>query len=533
MTPRKVQQHILPQAVYLRLMLILLISFLLILIARAYFLTPGQASGERLWQVSLDISFVAHKQETLLNISTPFTTPYIELIQQSISHPGMKIRHSKPTSDHKRGINAIASIDGKIEVTAEFLLQQSSVPTMWAPVLSTQMTERYLQDKDHLNINHETIQKLSEKLNDLSADNDKRLLQIYEYTHSFRKATKDLKRSAPEIIHSGQASAYERNIVFVALARSMQIPTRLVSGFILSEQNNIKPHTWVQSYNDNSWQAYDSYHGYQKSVPTSYLPFKYGDSELVTLVSGDGLNVEYFIEEVFHATLKKNRNEQSLSDIFNLPRLSLDTRNTLAILLLLPLGILITVIFRHFFGLHSYGVFTPTLLALALSHNMLGTTLSILVVIIFFSVIGRITFPKNMERTPRLAIIFTFVASSMALGVSLIDYYTPSPDGYAVLLPIVILTSLIDRFFLTVDSKGTRIAYLRLFWTLVITLVTTPLIQYEALGHFIVGYPEIHIVSLMAILSVTRYNSKLLKNILPPVLKETPTAKSSSTETSS
>ena len=255
-------------------------------------------------------------------------------------------------------------------------------------------------------------------------------------------------------------------------------------------------------------------------MPENYLPFTHLDNNIVNLTNGNKLIVDYSLEENFEVFEKTQHRYEHWLGILDLTRLNLETRTVLASLLLLPLGVLITATFRHFIGIHSYGVFTPTLLALAITHNQWQTTLVTLAVIIFFSTLGRRVFPRKLSRTPRLSIIFTLVAISMAMGVSVIDYYIPSPEGYAVLLPIVILTSLIDRFFLTLDDKGQRVAYIRLFWTFVITITCLPVLLLQPLGHFLVKFPEIHLITLAAILFITHYRGRKLSRFVPALLKE-------------
>lgn len=297
----------------------------------------------------------------------------------------------------------------------------------------------------------------------------------------------------------------------------------MVSGFILKESTKFKPHHWVQVLTDDKWLDFDPFYGYQEQVPENYIPFAYNDNAVVKLENGERLAIEYFLVEDHdynqrHAA--KSATNGSWYDIFDLTRLDIETRTILASLLLLPLGVLVTTIFRHFIGVHSYGVFTPTLIALAITYNQWQTTIITLAVVMFFAGFGRKLYPRKLSRTPRLSIIFTLVAFSMAVGVSIIDYYMPNPEGYAVLLPIVILTSLIDRLFQTMDGKGNRVAYIRLFWTGIITLACLPIVLFMPLGHLLVKFPELHLVTLAAILLVTHYQGRQLMRFCPAFLKE-------------
>lgn len=399
----------------------------LMVVLRLVYFSSDMASGDKFWQLAIDMSFNARQNETIASISTPFSTAHNRLVHQAITHPGLKIRHSKAADNSKREIRAVATQNGPLTFSVEFYIHQSSTPSIQInkTLLPTSLVELYLKNEAKLNPDHPQVKALLNKLTESAEDRQSQILQIHEYCRSLTFSNKNLHRSVNDIIKNHKASIEERALVFVALAHAMQFPARMVTGFILEESLEVKPHYWVQVYDNSSWQSFDPYYGYRYELPESFMPFSYNNT-IVSLEKGDNLKIDYFLEEDLSAGLKIKQSQPHWISIFDLNRLKLETRSALAILMLLPIGILITAIFRHFIGIHSYGVFTPTLLALAINYNQWQTTMVIVMIIIFLSILGRRIFPKKLLRTPRLAIIFTFVAFSMALGVSFVDYYMPS-----------------------------------------------------------------------------------------------------------
>ncbi len=500
----------------------LIILAAIIVSLRLIYFSSDIASGDKLWQLTVDAAFEAENKKSNISISTPGSTPYNRLIRQSITHPGLRIRNDKPVDDVNHEIRAVAIENGPLSLSAEFHIHQSSTPSIQITktILSTDLTELYLKNDDAMDLDHPDVTALVNKLTERSEDRSARLLQIHEYCRSLKNTDKNQLRSVRDIIKHKKASAEERVLVFVALARAMKFPARMVTGFILEESLDVKPHYWVEVYDDSSWQPFDPDFGYHNELPQNFMPFSYDSNTIVSLKNGNNLSVDYFLEANLYTVPKTKQNSLQWLSIFDLQQLDLETRSILASLLLLPYGVLITAIFRHFIGIHSYGVFTPTLLALATDFNQWQTTVMILAIIILFSAIGRKIFPKKLSRTPRLSIIFTLVAVSMSFAVSFVDYVMPSSDGYAVLLPIVILTTLIDRFYQTIDTKGLKTSYIRLFWTLIITLVCLPIVQYKPLGFILLEFPELHLLTLTAILFITSYQGKTLTHFIPPILKE-------------
>ena len=62
--------------------------------------------------------------------------------------------------------------------------------------------------------------------------------------------------------------------------------------------------------------------------------------------------------------------------------------------------------------------------------------------------------PEKMTRVPRLSIILTIVAVGMVFSISIMDYYKLNPNPAVILLPIIVLTNLVDRFYKTTDEGG-------------------------------------------------------------------------------
>ncbi len=88
------------------------------------------------------------------------------------------------------------------------------------------------------------------------------------------------------------------------------------------------------------------------------------------------------------------------------------------------------------------------------------------------------------------------------------DYFSLIPEGHVILLPIAILTSLIDRLYKALDEEGVNIALRRLGWTAAVALGCYFILFQEHIGHLILAYPEIHLftISMVLLLSGYKYN---------------------------
>ena len=489
--------------------------------SRVLFLgTESLAAGDRLWRLTINVSTLAVVDETTIKIHPPFDTNHIRTIQRNLIYPGYKARKEKTDEKSRRNTHIVALENGTSNISEEYFLHLSQTPFILATnntELSTQKRENFLLDDTILQFKSYTVK---ETINNLLLKQPNQTLlvdEIYSFLKSFPMSLKKDASNVPNVLVSKKATIYDNTISMVALCRASGIPARLVSGFILTDNIDPKPHYWVEVYQDKQWLSYDIHFGYKKSVPINYLPLRRNHKEIVQIIDGKNNHINFDLELEFNHPYLRNQEKGQLLRILDLSRLPFDVRTELALLLLLPLGALITALFRHLLGVHSYGVFTPTLLALAIVYANIITTMIVFLVVISLAIGGRSIFPATLTRIPRLSIIFTLIAIILAISVSVLNYFEIDQGGKIILLPIIILTSLVDRFYKTIENNGIKIALVRMIWTIIIAILCLPIIQSETLGHFILQYPEIHFSTLALFLILSTYKGKHLINL--PVFK--------------
>ena len=129
----------------------------------------------------------------------------------------------------------------------------------------------------------------------------------------------------------------------------------------------------------------------------------------------------------------------------------------LSLILLMPLGALVTCVFRNIVGLKTSGTFTPTLLALSLVFADWKTGFIILVAALILGIATRYLIDGlKLLILPRLSIMLTLVVFCIVFGISALEYFRIAPGTQAVLLPMVILTMLVERFYITTQEDGAR-----------------------------------------------------------------------------
>ncbi|MDH5396473.1 MAG: transglutaminase-like domain-containing protein, partial [Gammaproteobacteria bacterium] len=379
------------------------------------------AGGDQLWKLNISFSTSAASDRATLHIFPPIDTANIRTVQRNISHLGFKIRNSN-NEKAQAYLQTIANKPGKHSISSEYLLHLSQTPFSLAQKkevnLSTEQREKYLQDDENFQITSPLVQKTLKRILLHRVEPDQIISEVYSLLKHIPASTKTDILNVPDILKRNKATVLDRSLAMVSLSRAAGIPARLVSGIILKEDIDPSLHYWVQVFQNNQWVPYDPHYGYEQSLPINYLPVRRNGKDIIQVIHGELGPINFVLDQEYgHPYLNKS-SEVTLLSIFNLTRLPLNVRNELALLLLLPLGALLTALFRQLVGVHSYGVFTPTLLALAIVYTNLATTLVIFIVVSFLAVWGRSIFPATITRVPRLSIIFTLIAIILALSVS-------------------------------------------------------------------------------------------------------------------
>jgi transglutaminase-like putative cysteine protease len=467
--------------------------------------------GDSVWQLIMQAQFKAPPSPVTLRLQPPLDTTHARIIAQRFVHPGFKLRQSR----HKAEIVARTTQSGEVTLSGEFTIQVSPVGFWHAPSLITPLSadnrERYLRTSGQDAMESPPVARILDYLG--QGQPDRRQLQdrIFDYVRDkILRDPKQLMDNPVSVLETGRGNAVGRARAMVELCRLKKIPARLVTGFILEEALHARPHVWVEVYDEQHWLPYDPENGYAGELPPDFMPVVRGEGELVAIDTPLDIQTSYEIAPQIVASGMLGHHERRWYDMLDFTRLPLAARTTLASLLILPLGVLFTTFCRQIIGIRSYGTFTPSLLALAAFYADWITALVLACLVASIGLTGRSLIPGKPSRLPRMTMLATLVAISMALSVSVLDHFQLHPAGTVVLLPIIVLTGLVDRVYTVADEAGVEIALIRLAWTTLIGICCYVIFQQAALGHLLLAYPELHFITLALALLLGGYTGKKL-----------------------
>lgn len=484
---------------------------------------------ESLWRLTYDIGFDKDGPLAQLRVSLPTSTQAAEVEVEELSHTGLEGVIRETPQSQNRELQLSTDIGGPYQVIAEFDIrlrpdhawdEQNAMVT-----LSAGARARFLKSEPiRYNLAGSSIRRVLQELPRGEMTDGEYVQELFEYTSRSLKDPRieaqataaeraEALRAADDVANAlayHQATPLGRARTLVTLCRAAKIPARLITGFELRQSESAEPHVWMEAFYGHRWVPFDPTNGFARHLPANYVPIRRDSGDGESLVYGTGvrdLTQRYTIvrlappEKLLQAEMRRP------SQVFDLTRLPVEMHQVMSLMLLLPLGALITAIFRNIIGIRTLGTFAPALLAMSFIYAAWGTGLVILISVLVVGYIGRKALDRlHLLMVPRSSIVLTIIILCVVFGVSMIDYMAPTSGVRAVLLPLVILTILIERFFVTAEEDGTTFAIQLVVGTFVVAAFCYLILSWEEIGQILLIYPELHFFTIAAFIWIGRYS---------------------------
>ena len=289
---------------------------------------------------------------------------------------------------------------------------------------------------------------------------------------------------------------YGRVVAFLTLLEASGLPARAVEGFLLSEGIRTRPLTWIEVWTGQRWESLRPETGEIEKTPAILLPLATGGWPAARVSGGELLEIRWILSREivsqwrlhFERILRSDR----LLDRWSLFRLPPEFQQTFRILLLVPIGALMIGGLRNLVGFPTFGIFMPVLMALAFRSTGLGFGLGIFGGVLLIGYAVRRSLDKlRLLLVPRMSVILTLVIACFTV-LALIGSKFDLRGFMAVgLLPFVILTMTIERFFVVIEEAGIREGLRTAAGSAAVSVITYQIISWEPLQLTFFVYPEL------------------------------------------
>jgi hypothetical protein len=359
-------------------------------------------------------------------------------------------------------------------------------------------TGEYLGAEPLIETSHQRISEEARKLtagltgSTSSLDTAQALFRFVE-----QKIHNDVRFDGPAIsaltcLETGGGDRCAKSRLLIALLRNRNIPARMVAGVTLTKGPEQQAHYWVEAWLYDHWLPMCPFYRLFGKVPATYLVFGFGDRPLVTGKRVEGLKHAFLVELVGKddpgaEESAWKRGFKSLS-LYALPA---SDRRLVEILLLLPIAALIVCIFRNVIGLHSFGTFAPALIGLAFHdlHSLPGIFVFVSILLVGW-LMRRLLDRYHLLQVPRVATMLTLIMSLLIGLIVLSNLYGATTTHYISLFPMVILTSMVERFWTLETEDSTMASFRTLLQTMFIALVIALVLSRPFLVRHLFCFPE-------------------------------------------
>jgi len=289
---------------------------------------------------------------------------------------------------------------------------------------------------------------------------------------------------------------YGRTMGLLLLFNAARFPVRTVEGLVLSDEIKNTTEKWLEVWTGDRWEFVLPDKAEIIADQGRLLPLSTEGVPAVFTSRGALSDIRWSltkqIASKWRIHFERVQRSGSFLDRWSLFSLPVEFQNTFRILLLVPIGALLICVLRNVIGFPTFGIFMPVLMALAFRSTGVVYGLGIF---LFVVVIGYIT-RRWLDRlrlllVPRLSTLLTLVIicfTVFALAGSKMGIKEFMAVG---LLPIVILTMTIERFFVVIEESGIGEAVNTAAGSAAVASITYFIIQWDPLQLIFFIYPEL------------------------------------------
>ncbi len=399
------------------------------------------------------------------------------------------------------------AVEGVHDIRYTYLVQTKQVryelpENMPIPERYPEELEAYLQEEEGVQVNDPLIQL---NINTVLPPEDERdvadtLRRIHRHLQdNLRNRNFSGYTDALTALKLGEASCNGKSRLFVAMARRVNIPARLVGGFIMESGSKRTSHQWVEAYVNGHWVPFDTINDHFAEIPANFLTLYRGDKVLFHHTAN--VNFQYAFKTV-KRMVPRYEAQQALQDSFlnvlnfyaMFERVGI-SQDLLKVLLMIPLGAFITVVFRNVIGLETFGTFLPALIAAAARETgLLWGMIGFVLIIVATALVRKGLDWLQLLHSPKMAVILAVVVMLM-MGMTVGGVNAGLFElAQMTLFPIAILAITAERFAITVEEQGMGHAMRIMSMTLVVIAAAYAVMNSLFMQSLMLAFPELLLV---------------------------------------
>jgi len=492
------------RAVYLFTLIGLIVFPISVMAYKLYVLKYPLAGLIPVASYDIDVAMQADGHGDDIEITTylPKADSRQSILAESNSSPGFTLAVTSDP-DNRLATWTADSVQGRHDIHYSYSViaehVRYSIPEdLSVPDTYPQEMDKYLAEEPGIQVNDPLIEKA---LKQILPPGDPapyvKLQSIHRYLQdNLANKTFSGFTDAITALKLGEASCNGKSRLFVAMARAQHFPARLVGGLVMTQGSKRTSHQWVELFLNGHWVPFDTINDHFAELPASYLALYYGDLTLFTHTSN--VNFQYHFRIVKKLILRHEAQESLSASIFNLStfyalfqKLGI-SQNLLKIILTIPLGAFVVVVFRNVVGIQTFGTFLPALIAAAARQTgLLWGLIGFVLIVVMSSLIRRFLDWMQILHSPKMAVMLTMVVIMMLTTAAISAKLGNYELAQVTLFPIAILAITAERFAIIEAEQGFASAMTITFTSLFVISACYLVMDSVFLQSVLVAFPEL------------------------------------------
>lgn len=459
----------------------------------------------QVWSIEAKITFDAKNGPVTVNLALPETQQQYHILDEVFASAGYGF--STLEGEHRRAQWTRQKIVGpqtlyyKMEVTAQpgkSAVVDKSPPEDVTPPIWTQVEKV-------------AANGLIRNARRLSADNASFAQQL------LKTMIGDTISQDAELLYAANEGQSTAQLALKLLADA-GIPARMVRGIYLENRlYNQKAGELVEVYNGDGWVVFDPKTAAQ-GVPENFFMWQRGGRSLLDVVGGTNSRVLFSVLanniSAKAVALQEAQTQKVALVDFNIYSLPIEKQTIFKMLLLIPIGALVVVIFRVLVGLKTSGTFMPVLIALAFIQTKLLPGIAILITLVAAGLWIRSYLSKlDLLMVARLAAVVIAVVILMA-GFSVLSYKLGMEQVLTVtFFPMIIIAWTIERMSILWEEDGPKEVLRQGGGSLTVAVLAYLTMTNPWVEHLTYNFPESLLIVLGIILMLGQYTGYRLTEL--------------------
>jgi len=237
------------------------------------------------------------------------------------------------------------------------------------------------------------------------------------------------------------------------------VHSKTAQGLMLRDRKRNTPiQQFLRVYEQDAWHTIDALEEYVIQ-PNRLILFQEGDEPLIEIYGGRNAELRFSILREYRNALATSVESQGIADSlfidFSIYSLPISEQSTFKLLLIIPLGALVVVIFRNLIGIRTSGTFMPVLIAMVFLQTELIVGLTLFVLVISIGLLLRSWLSRlNLLLVPRIASVLAFVIIIFA-AIGIASHKLGIPWGLKVtFFPMIMTAWTVERLSIRWEEDG-------------------------------------------------------------------------------